>query len=60
MLNQRWKKMQRQKGTQTKWVIGRGNRARRKKERVGMTSERKLLRKELQTEGGVERKDPGD
>lgn len=31
-----------------------------KKERVGKTSERKLLRKELQTEGGVHRRDPGD
>ena len=32
----------------------------KKKERVGKTSERKLLRKELQTEGGVQREDPGD
>lgn len=31
-----------------------------RKERVGKTSERKLLRKELQTQGGVHRKDPGD
>lgn len=27
---------------------------------MGKTSERKLLRKELQTEGGVQREDPGD
>lgn len=32
----------------------------KKKERVGKTSERKLHRKELQTEGGVQRGDPGD
>lgn len=31
-----------------------------KKERVGKTSERKLSRNELQTEGGVQREDPGD
>lgn len=32
----------------------------KKKERVGKTSERKLSRNELQTEGGVQREDPGD
>lgn len=53
-------KMQREEGTSTKCLRGRGNGARRKKERAGKTSERKLLRRELQTEGGVQRRDPGD
>lgn len=53
-------RMQRQEGARSKWLMGKGNRAGRKKERVGKTSERKLLRNELQTEGGVQRGDPGD
>lgn len=51
------------KSMQSRWLIARGNHARRKKRggaRAGKTSERKLLRTKLQTEGGVQREDPGD
>lgn len=62
-----WEKMQGQKACSERWLIARGNHARRKKKRreggaarAGKTSERKLLRTKLQTEGGVQREDPGD
>ena len=51
MINQRLKKMQRQQSMQTKWLIERGNHARRKKERAEKTSERELLRKRAADRG---------
>ena len=63
MLSQRWKKKAETRRRAEK-VADRERKLcqekKKKKERVGKTSERKLHRKELQTEGGVQRGDPGD